>query len=205
MSKDFWFAFNIGDYTKDTPHLSQGEHGAYIGLILYYYGREKPIPHNKRYAIAYAHAEQEQCNVDTVLSEFFYRDGDVWRQGRIEEEIEKRIELREKRKNAAEIRWNKNDASALQVQTHLHQHLQLQKEKHLNDETGGQGGGFSIMKFLDEDVYEKCRTNAPGWDISKLASVFNDNVNSKRFECPKQPKKAFPQWCQTYTKGKPPN
>ena len=80
---------HIGDYAKDTPHLSLVEHGAYTLLLDWYYASEKPIPADKVYRIARAITPDEQGAVDTVLNEFFHLLDDVWHNKRADEEIEK--------------------------------------------------------------------------------------------------------------------
>ena len=50
---------HLGDYAKDTRHLTMLEHGAYCLLLDYYYATEKPIPDNRCERIANAHSSDE--------------------------------------------------------------------------------------------------------------------------------------------------
>lgn len=110
-----WFPFYIGDYIKDTQELSPIEHGMYLKLMLWYYTKGKPIPHNKRYSISGANDVSNDnhllinCNgggasshqlCDELLVEFFHRDGDVWRHKRIDGELQKQNDISEKRRAA---------------------------------------------------------------------------------------------------------
>jgi uncharacterized phage protein (TIGR02220 family) len=81
----------MGDYMRDTVHLSMAEDGAYTRLMDYYYSTEKPLPADKKivYRIARATEKAEQKAVDSVLEQFFDLESDGWHQYRIDEEIEK--------------------------------------------------------------------------------------------------------------------
>lgn len=115
MKTDIWMPIYIGDYLKDTAHLTQGQHGAYFLLMMHYWqkgGLKSNIP--QCYMIARATTEDEKENVKTVLAEFFYlvHEDKQYRQKRVELELIKAQERKEKATNkatkAANIRWNKN-------------------------------------------------------------------------------------------------
>ncbi len=63
----------IGDYSRDTGHLSLAHHGAYTLLLDAYYATEKPLPidYVALYRIARAHGPAEQRAVREVADEFF--------------------------------------------------------------------------------------------------------------------------------------
>lgn len=84
-----YYERHLGDYAKDTAHLSMLEHGAYTLLIDRYYATEAGIPSDQAYRVARARTKDERSAVDAVLAEFFnLRDG-VWIKNRCEEEIAK--------------------------------------------------------------------------------------------------------------------
>lgn len=84
-----YYERHLGDYAKDTAHLTMLEHGAYGLLLDRYYGTEQGIPADQAHRVARARTREEKQAVDAVLSEFFtLRDG-VWVNQRAEEEIEK--------------------------------------------------------------------------------------------------------------------
>lgn len=95
-----YYPFYWSDYSGKTMHLTQGQHGAFMLLMRWIYTTEKPIPDKQRYSIARALLEQEQSNVDEVLEQFFFKDGDVWRQDRCEQVIKKANDQHLKRVNA---------------------------------------------------------------------------------------------------------
>lgn len=69
---------------------------------------------------------------------------------------------------------------------------------------GGSSGGFRVFPLLSQAARNLAREKAPGWDILKLAQVYDDGINAGDRERPRNPSKAFPEWCARYTKGRPP-
>ncbi len=68
-----YYERHLGDYAKDTAHLTMIEHGAYTLLLDRYYAAEGPIPHDQVYRYAHARSREEKQAVDAVVSEFFKR------------------------------------------------------------------------------------------------------------------------------------
>lgn len=97
---------HIGDYARDTAHLSMLEHGAYTLLLDRYYATEKPIPADQVHRLTRARTREEKSAVDAVLQEFFQLEDGCWQHGRCDAVIAKYQDgepAREgKRKNAAE-------------------------------------------------------------------------------------------------------
>lgn len=69
-----YYKRHLGDYAKDTGHLSALEHGVYTLLLDWYYANERPIPPDKATRIARGNPEETQ----TVLSEFFKLSDEGW-------------------------------------------------------------------------------------------------------------------------------
>lgn len=84
-----YYERHLGDYAKDTAHLTMLEHGAYSLLLDRYYATEKGIPDEQIYRICRARTKEEKKSCLSVLQEFFFLENGVWRHGRVEEEIEK--------------------------------------------------------------------------------------------------------------------
>ena len=84
-----YYERHLGDYAKDTGHLSILEHGAYTLLLDRYYSTEAGIPETQAFRLARARTPEEREAVETVLAEFFELVGGVWVNRRAEEEIEK--------------------------------------------------------------------------------------------------------------------
>ncbi len=85
-----YYERHLGDYAKDTAHLTMIEHGAYGLLLDRYYGTEAGIPADQVHRIARARTREEKHAVDVVLAEFFQLAADgIWINKRAEEEIAK--------------------------------------------------------------------------------------------------------------------
>lgn len=84
-----YYPFHIGDYARDTRHLTVLEHGAYRLLIDLYYLREAPLPLDLQglCRLVCARSDDEILAVKTVLQEFFVGHPDGWRHVRCDEEI----------------------------------------------------------------------------------------------------------------------
>ncbi|MCP1679427.1 YdaU family protein [Kerstersia gyiorum] len=98
------YPHHIGDYLKDTAHLTMIEDGAYRRLIDLYYQHEQPLPADKRqvYRLARAVTPAERKAVDTILSEYFTTAPDGHRHKRCDEEIEQYQALNEDSKEKKE-------------------------------------------------------------------------------------------------------
>lgn len=86
-----YYEHHIGDYLKNTAHLSMLEDGAYRRLIDAYCTREEPLPADRKacHRLARAQSKPEKDAVDTVLDEFFVLEEDGWHQARCDKEIAK--------------------------------------------------------------------------------------------------------------------
>src|SRR5688572_27127313 len=101
-----YYERHLGDYARDTGHLSLLEHGVYTLLLDRYYASEQGIPEGQVYRVARARSEEERAAVDAVLNEFFQLTEGLWVQGRAEEEIERyrrrQVDREEVRESEAE-------------------------------------------------------------------------------------------------------
>lgn len=86
-----YYNHHIGDYARDTAHLSMLEDCAYRRMLDLYYAAERPLPLNRDglYRLLRARTKEERKAVDTVLEEFFTQRETGWHQTRCDEEIEK--------------------------------------------------------------------------------------------------------------------
>lgn len=85
-----YYKRHIGDYLKDTSHLTLLEHGIYTRLLDVYYTREEPIPDSSAARLIGAKSREELKALGNVLSEFFCKEGDFWKQKRCDEELKKK-------------------------------------------------------------------------------------------------------------------
>lgn len=123
-----YYEHHLGDYLRDTAHLTMLEDGAYRRLLDAYYIRETPLPAAPRevYRLVRAASKQDREAVDTVLREFFTEGPDGWRHSRCDREIERFQGKQAKARASAEARWagvrsqgeSNANASANAMRTH---------------------------------------------------------------------------------------
>ncbi|SMC29931.1 Uncharacterized conserved protein YdaU, DUF1376 family [Andreprevotia lacus DSM 23236] len=82
-----YYKRHIGDYLKDTAHLSLLEHGIYMRLLDVYYTREAGIPDGQAARLIGARGEDELAALQAVLGEYFRLHDGAWLQSRCEREI----------------------------------------------------------------------------------------------------------------------
>lgn len=87
---------HIGDYLKDTAHLTLLEHGVYTRLLDVYYTREGAIPEDQAARLVGARSKDERDALQAVLSEFFALEDGQWRQKRADAEIARYLEKAER-------------------------------------------------------------------------------------------------------------
>ncbi len=111
-----YYERHLGDYSRDTGHLSLLEHGVYTILLDRYYVTEQGIPDSQKYRLARAKSDEERAAVDAVLCEFFcliektqekptgfqpgYENEKIWINNRADEEIARaRLKINASREN----------------------------------------------------------------------------------------------------------
>lgn len=67
-----YYKHYLGDFQRDTGHLSMTERGAYLALIHHYYATETPLPNDEKalFLIAKAMTKDEQKAVRSVMGFF---------------------------------------------------------------------------------------------------------------------------------------
>lgn len=85
-----FFKLYIGDYQRDTAHLSITEHGAYMLMLQHYYATERPLPVGKAlHRMLRAQDKAERDAIDTVAAQFWTTTEAGLVNGRADEEITK--------------------------------------------------------------------------------------------------------------------
>ena len=112
-----YYQFNIGDYRRDTAHLSYLEHGIYRSLIDTYMLEESPLPGDmkeleRKHSIKTANEKKALRN---VLNDFFKFENSMFLHSRCDEDIISYRDKSAKASKSAKKRWEK-DANA--VRTH---------------------------------------------------------------------------------------
>jgi uncharacterized protein YdaU (DUF1376 family) len=78
-----YYQHNIGDYARDTSHLTALEHGIYRLLLDWCYLNEKPLPTELAIRLGRGNPEQTQ----SVLSGFFSQENEGWVHKRVQKEV----------------------------------------------------------------------------------------------------------------------
>jgi uncharacterized protein YdaU (DUF1376 family) len=123
-----WYKHYLGDYARDTTHLSVTEHGAYRLLIDHYYALRKPLPDDFAYLcrVARCHSRHEKSCLRTVLKTFFVSINHQVMHARIDKEILKYQETVDAARIAAAMRWQSEPISPPEVRS---QKLEESKSK----------------------------------------------------------------------------
>lgn len=100
-----YYERHIGDYLKDTSHLSLLEHGVYSRLMDVYYTREGGIPQTDAARLIGARSNAERAALSAVLGEFFALVDGAHVQDRCEREIARFVDKQAKARRSAEARW----------------------------------------------------------------------------------------------------
>lgn len=91
----------VADYLADAAHLTTEEHGAYLLLIMTYWQRGKPLPHDPERLSRIARLSNERwTDVERALNDFFTVIDGHWHHKRIDAELEKVRDKTEKAKRA---------------------------------------------------------------------------------------------------------
>jgi uncharacterized protein YdaU (DUF1376 family) len=114
-----YYERHIGDYLKDTAHLSLLEHGVYTRLLDVYYTREGEIPETDVARLVGARTKEEKAALATVLAEFFELRIGGYGQARCDREIERLHDKRRKASASASARWQKSERNANASETHM--------------------------------------------------------------------------------------
>lgn len=94
-----YYKRHLGDYARDTGHLSALEHGIYTLLLDWYYVNEKPIPEDRAVRIARGNHEETMM----VLNEFFKPTAKGWVHSRADREIREYIAKAEKNRESGKL------------------------------------------------------------------------------------------------------
>jgi uncharacterized protein YdaU (DUF1376 family) len=118
-----YYEHNIGDYRKDTAHLTLLEHGIYRQLIDSYYLSESPLSKDleKLMRTHSIRSAEEMLSFSNVLSDFFELTEEGYIHKRCDKTIAEYHGKSEKARASAKARWANRDkvidANALQTQS----------------------------------------------------------------------------------------
>lgn len=114
-----YYERHLGDYARDTGHLTLLEHGVYTRLMDRYYATEEGVAAEQIFRICGARTKEEKLAVESVVSEFFSLEDGVYKHGRIEGEIEKaRARIGSARDNGRKGGRPKKNPPGYETETH---------------------------------------------------------------------------------------
>ena len=101
------YRHNIGDYRKDTGHLTLLEHGIYRQALDLYYLEERPLcaDHARLMRSLCVRTKEEQQALENILQDFFELGDNGYEHARCEKELAEIYDKSEKAKASAERRW----------------------------------------------------------------------------------------------------
>jgi uncharacterized protein YdaU (DUF1376 family) len=109
-----YYKHNIGDYRRDTNHLSLAEHGLYRQLLDTYYLDEKPLNSDldKLMRSQCVRNADDMQMLKNILSDFFVLQDDGYHHYRCDKELEEIYAKSEKARISAKARWRNSDSVA---------------------------------------------------------------------------------------------
>lgn len=109
-----YYEHHLGDYLRDTVHLSMLEDAAYRRLLDAYYTREGALPVDARECckLARAATKAERDAVRRVLEQFFQLEEDGYHQRRADAEIARFKDKQRKARASAAAGWSQRKAQS---------------------------------------------------------------------------------------------
>jgi len=118
----------VGDWLRDTMHLSCSEQGIYFKMVMHCWSQQGPAPLDERHlcGITGARSGDEIEAMRRVLAEFFIKTEHGYFQKRVEKELLRSAEKSGKARKSAQHRWHPEpkpeqprqpDANALRTHT----------------------------------------------------------------------------------------
>lgn len=150
-----WYKHYIGDFQRDTGHLTLSQVGAYRALIDHYYATEEPLPMDRAslYRICRAHTQSEQLAV-TIAVGFFSEFNGRYHHDRIDREIQKASAQSQSNRIAAVEREAKKRA-----------------ERELDESTNR---GLNVVDLCQERGTKRAPTRLP--DLKEKACVAEGGI-----------------------------
>lgn len=208
-----WWARYVGDYRTKTARLSILEHGVYTLLLDEYYATGNPLPSDPEdlYRICRAITKEEQKAVLKIIKFFFVFNTDGYRNKKADEQIAKRLDIKEKRSKAANERYanahanayilhNGNDANAAYTSTPTPTKDKITPLPPLRPgrdfKNGNGGGGNGNGSLVPKRLRELLPVIATGFDQDLICHEYANYVQQNGM--PRNIDKAFPKWVQGF-------
>jgi uncharacterized protein YdaU (DUF1376 family) len=141
-----YYPFHIGDYISHTSHLTDAEDLAYRRMIDLYYQSEQPFT-DVEFVARRVKSTPEIISV--LLSDFFVKTEDGWRNKRADEEIEKYHAKAESARNANKAKLEKKSALKSELKSEPKQDATNNQEPRTNNHNINTPVGVSDSVFND--------------------------------------------------------
>jgi uncharacterized protein YdaU (DUF1376 family) len=162
-----YYPFNIGDYRRQTTHLSLLEHGIYRSLLDTYYLNEAPLCSDdaKLMRTHCIRTDEEVAAFENVLADFFTKTENGYFHGACEKVIDKYKEKSQKASNSAKARWSK-EANAMRTHSegNANQEPRTNNHKPVKEKKG-------TKRFVPPSVQ----------DVRDYCKARNNKVDPERF------------------------
>jgi uncharacterized protein YdaU (DUF1376 family) len=175
-----YYEHNVGDYRKDTAHLSLLEHGIYRQLLDTYYLDEHPLTldHAKLMRSHSVRNADEMRALENVLADFFDRTENGYVHKRCEVVINAYKAKSASAKKSAEARWAKErcDSNADGMRSHSDGNANHKPitNNHKPVKAVERASRLSKDWTPDPTEIEFCRTERPDLDVCSVVEQFRD-------------------------------
>ena len=179
-----YYQFNIGDYASHTSRLTIHEDIAYRRLLDLYYLNERPLNGCSTDVAREIGMLDLLADVEYILSKFFEKDGELWRNKRCDIDIKayqgKRKSASKAGKASAEARRGKakeqtlNDRST-DVQPTINQEPLTSKQETVKDKRMAKRGARLSVEALPDEWETFCREERQDLHPHSVFSRFRDH------------------------------
>lgn len=188
-----WMPFYIADYLADTGHLTTEQHGAFVLSLFHYWQSNQPLPANavQLQMICRCMDAAKFVQIWDVVSMFYIREGDSWRNNRMDKELAKAHQLSQTRAKAAKVRYEKTPAKEPANAVQLHTQSQSQSPKPVTNKPCSSNDdelqAFDI--FWDSFDYKKGKVGAlKSWNKIKFTqSLIQKIIDGAKVEAKNRP------------------
>jgi uncharacterized protein YdaU (DUF1376 family) len=170
-----YYPFHIGDYISHTSHLTDAEDLAYRRMIDLYYQSEQPFA-DVEYVARRVKSTPEIISV--LLSDFFVKTEDGWRNKRADEEIEKYHAKAESARNANKAKLEKKSALKSELKSEPNQDATNNQEpitnNHIKDITP-----VGVSESIFKDYLEVRKAKKAKWTQTALKGLQREADKAK--------------------------
>ena len=178
-----YYQFNLGDYARDTQHLTEMEDLAYRRMLDLYYLKEKPLPRSVDQIARLIRMRSHTECIANVLQDFFFCEKDGYHNSGADKVLSRVQSKSAKAKEAALKRWSKNnnleDANALLTESECNANGMQPKTQdprpktHIKEDSDKQGlppcPQQEILKAWKEVMSDK--TQPRTWDGQRAQNL----------------------------------